>query len=77
MAALGVLSGDWERKLALVTAFREEFGRLPQYTDTYDGVAVGRWLAEQKKTADPAKRERLTALGAYEKKPSKKKAGKP
>ena len=77
LEALGLFGSDWERKLALVQAFAQENGRLPKYVDTYEGVAVGRWLAEQKKTADPVKRERLAALGAYQKKTSKKKTSKP
>lgn len=73
LAAAGVLASDWERKYALAQAFREEFGRLPKYVDTYKGVAVGRWLAEQKKTSDQAKQARLQSLGAFEKKKASRK----
>lgn len=65
LAGLGLFVSDWERKLSLVEAFAKENGRLPKYADTYEGVAVGRWLAEQKKTADPVKRERLASLESY------------
>ena len=62
LARLGVVSSDWEKKFGLVVAFREEFGRLPKFEDTYRGVKVGRWLYAQRKALDPEKDVRRVAL---------------
>lgn len=57
LLALGVTESDWEKKFVLVVAFRDEFGRLPKFEDTYRGVRIGRWLYAQRKALDPAKDE--------------------
>ena len=68
LLALGVTESDWEKKFELVVAFREEFGRLPKFEDTYRGVRIGRWLYAQRKTLDPvadeARIEKLRSIGA-------------
>ena len=65
---MGVAGSDWERKLALVAAFREELGRLPKFRDTYRGVRIGRWLYAQRKALlpgrDDGRIEALRAIGA-------------
>ena len=61
-------SNDWDMKLSLVAAFREECGRLPKFSDTYRGVRIGRWLYAQRKALLPGRDderiERLRAIGA-------------
>lgn len=83
LIALGVTESDWEKKFALVVAFREEFGRLPKFEDTYRGVRIGRWLYAQRKaldlTADEARVEKFRSIGALpvvrQKNQQKKKIG--
>lgn len=68
LASLDVAPSDWEKKFGLVAAFREEYGRLPKFRDTYRGVRIGRWLYTQRKVLDPsnheAQIEKLRSLGA-------------
>ncbi len=68
LLALGVTESDWEKKFALTVAFREEFGRLPKFQDTYRGVNIGRWLYAQRKALAAAPNEnrlaKLRSLGA-------------
>lgn len=68
LLALGVSESDWEKKLALVVSFREEYGRLPKFTDTYCGLRIGRWLYLQRKVLathpDPDRIAKLRSLGA-------------
>jgi hypothetical protein len=68
LGALGVAASDWDMKLSLVAAFREECGRLPKFSDTYRGVRIGRWLYAQRKALlpgrDDGRIEKLRAIGA-------------
>lgn len=60
----------WEEHFELLKEFKEQFGRLPTYSESYKGFRLGRWLHDTARRARinrPDRIEKLQSVGIVNK----------
>lgn len=60
----------WEEHFHLLKEFKEQFGRLPSYSESYKGFRLGRWLHDtvrRARVSRPDRIEKLQSIGVVDK----------